>query len=514
MTRAAARAESAHSFRRTGWAIIAAFGLAWLTVLLTSRYPGYVHHDTTEAFMWSQVGWPLGFAKHPPLLPWLLRAVSHLVPLDWVGLCVLSAINISVGALAVWRIARAAVGEERALLALCLYGLSPNVTALALKLNHNAILVSLWPLIVWAFLASLARRTAMSGLLFGVAAAAGALAKYYSLLLLAACFVASLVSAERDRYYRSAAPYVAVAAFAALVAPHIYWIATHELQPLQHALRATASLWQPALHFAVLVPLIASPMVLGLLLYLAWSRRREAPARPPAPIALRSELVALAFTPYLLTVLLTIVFRLQGSTSWALPVFGLVPVLLAGLAPAPDEAARHLLRRAALVLLGLIAVSGPIALAIGFRAGAEGTVEPRTEAAWDGAAIWRAALAGEPRIVGGNDRWANAASLALPSHPLGWTGSSPVHAPWVTPGALDRAGALFLCRDANDSCAGAAASLGRDRSILSCWKTYQRRLAWMTGPAFVAELLLIAPRGRPIDRAAGEAACRALGGNP
>ena len=81
---------------------------------LTSRYPGYVHHDTAEIAMWSTLGWPLGLPKHPPLLPWLFRCYSMLVPLNWVTIGLLTAANIVTGAWAVWRIALLMVGEQRA----------------------------------------------------------------------------------------------------------------------------------------------------------------------------------------------------------------------------------------------------------------------------------------------------------------------------------------------------------------------------------------------------------------
>ena len=48
------------SWRVFAWAFIAAAVFA-----LTCRYPGYVHHDTSEIAMWSRLEWPLGhFSEH------------------------------------------------------------------------------------------------------------------------------------------------------------------------------------------------------------------------------------------------------------------------------------------------------------------------------------------------------------------------------------------------------------------------------------------------------------------
>src|SRR5689334_9928281 len=124
------------------------FGLiltAWFLYSLISRSPEYVHHDTTEIIMWSQVGWPLGFFKHPPFLPWLFRVAFSVLPIDEASVALMGALNITIGAWAVWRIARMALDERTSFVALCLYLLSPYATFLSLKINHNSILVSLWP---------------------------------------------------------------------------------------------------------------------------------------------------------------------------------------------------------------------------------------------------------------------------------------------------------------------------------------------------------------------------------
>ena len=168
--------------------------------------------------MWAHSGWTAGFWKHPPLLPWITEAWTMFVPMSLASLSLLTAVNMTVCAWAVWRIAAMSRHAEDArigILAILLLICVPFASVMAVKLNHNAILISIWPLTALAFLRALDQPTALRGLIFGIAAAAAVLAKYYSGLLLLGCVAASFADPLRAaRFYRGPAPYVAVAVFA------------------------------------------------------------------------------------------------------------------------------------------------------------------------------------------------------------------------------------------------------------------------------------------------------------
>src|SRR5262249_30853480 len=187
-------------------------------ITLVRVYPGDVHQNTAEIYMWSTLGFKLIYAKHPPLLPWIVGTVNQLVPVNFLVLAALSAFNVTIAAYAVWRIACLTVGEARAMLVVAIYLLSPYTLWHAIKFDHNAILLSTWPFVVWAFLLSLEDPKWWRGLLLGLASAAAMYAKYTSALLLIAVVVAALAS-PRARYFRAPAPYVALASLVLLVAP-------------------------------------------------------------------------------------------------------------------------------------------------------------------------------------------------------------------------------------------------------------------------------------------------------
>ena len=148
------------------------FFLACTALALLDVYPGDVHQNTAEIYMWSTLGFELIYSRHPPLLPWIVGALNHLVTVNYVVLAALAAFNVTLAAYAVWRIACLTVGEARAVLVVAIYWLSPYTVWHAVKFDHNAILLSTWPLVVWAFLLSIRDPKWWRGLILGLASAA------------------------------------------------------------------------------------------------------------------------------------------------------------------------------------------------------------------------------------------------------------------------------------------------------------------------------------------------------
>ena len=491
-----------------------AFALAFLAAAvfaLTSRYPGYVHHDTAEIAMWSTLPWPLGLPKHPPLLPWLFRAYSTIVALNWISIGVLAAANIALGAWAVWQIALLVLDERRAALAALLYGLAPAGTFFALKLNHNGILVSLWPLTILAFFACLrAESTARSiatGIAFGALAASGMLAKYYTGVLLASCVLAWLASTERVRFLLRPGGYVAVGTFALLVAPHVLWMLNEgNGKTLEYALHATESEARPISHFLAFTPVYLLPPVAGFLLLRRWLG--SAPHQQPAKA--RPEILVLSIAPFLLTALLITVFKLHGSTTWSLPDFCVVPVLLAAALAVPSDAALARLKRGAAATLAVVALSGPIVLAIAFRLADPNAVEPRFEAALAGARIFTAATGRPVAFVAGDPQSANSAALAIPSHPRVFNAFDAGSTPWATPELIARDGLLVICRP-NTGCDQQVDDVVRKRQSFHGVIFKQRHWLGMAGPIQSFTVTIVPPQGAVVDAARIDDAWRAGG---
>src|SRR6478672_10845549 len=117
------------------------FFLACTALALLNVYPGDVHRDTSEIYMWGTLGFELIYSRHPPLLPWIVGALNHLVPVNYVVLAALAAFNVTLAAYAVWRIACLTVGEARAVLVVAIYWLCAYTVWRAVRLDHDSILL-------------------------------------------------------------------------------------------------------------------------------------------------------------------------------------------------------------------------------------------------------------------------------------------------------------------------------------------------------------------------------------
>ena len=481
-------------------AIFAAVFCGALLIAFGLRLPDFVHHDTAEVVMWGHSGWAAGFWKHPPLLPWISRLWFEVIPLGAAGLSILTALNMTACAWAVWRIAAmAGVVEDRApgLLAILLLASVPYATAMAVKLNHNTALISLWPLTTLAFLRALDRPTALRGLLFGLAAAAAMLTKYYSGLLLFACLVASFARPVRaPAFYRACAPYVAVAVFALAMTPHALWMIDHRASSLTYAFSASANgivdgKHGPtmALSFALQTPLILAPLALAALLF--WHFGQISPVRR-ATHRFERELIILALVPYVLTVVLTALFNLRGAIAWAMPLFVCLPAVLAArIGPPSNRAIRSTIKISMILVVGL-AIGGQVAMRMAMVRGADGISEPRRNIAEAVTSVWRASFGTALPLVAGDQRLASAAIIFSADHPQAWPSFNPVHAPWIEQAAASASGFVALCRSADTACIANAERFAGG-SATRC--KLRRRVEYLgaVGPWFEAIAVMVPP---------------------
>ena len=141
--------------------------------------------DPVENWNWGKE-WQWGYYKHPPFFAWVVGAWFTLWPrADW-AYFLLSATNAALGLAAVWAMVGVIETGRRRLLAVAALVLTPMYGMLALKFNANAVLLSLWPWAVWAFLAALKSPTVLRGAVLGLLLAAAMLSKYVSVVLVLA----------------------------------------------------------------------------------------------------------------------------------------------------------------------------------------------------------------------------------------------------------------------------------------------------------------------------------------
>ena len=220
---------------RTAVQLLIAYVAVWTLYGVLAKGSQDVHFDMGEAVAWSREP-AFGYGKHPPLSAWVVRAWFTIFPLaDWAYYL----LAMTLAGLALWIAwilsARWLDGEKRAA-GLALLTLVPFFNFHALKFNANTVLIPLWAATTLWFLRSFEERDLVSAALAGVAAAAAMLGKYWSIVLLAGLAVAALGDARRSAYFRSAAPWITVAAGSIALAPHLAWLLAHGSSPFDYAL--------------------------------------------------------------------------------------------------------------------------------------------------------------------------------------------------------------------------------------------------------------------------------------
>jgi hypothetical protein len=472
-----------------------AFFLACTALALLRSYPGDVHLNTAEIYMWSTLGFHLIYEIHPPLLPWIVWALNHVVPVNYFVLAALSAFNVTLAAYAVWRIACLTLGDARAVLVLAIYWLSPYALWHAVKLDQNSILLSTWALVVWALLLSLDDPKWWRGLILGLASAAALYAKYTSGLLLVAAAVAVIASPRRTTYFRTAVPYIAVTTLLVLIMP-LAWAAYQDFTSTSTAATSTVThflrqsvrpIGSLPVHMLTanagrLLPVLAG---FALLYYWIGPRQRER-------TQFLRELLIIVVLSYVLIVGTTTAFGLRDSQGWTMPVFAFVPLLLVSLLRTPNANQLAVLYRAAPYVSCLVPVIGALMLATAFRQSSHNIVVPTREFAREAASIWHRAVHRPVGIVAGDGRIDMAASLALPEHPHAWpTLENPW---WITPALIDQQGVLAFCREADTVCNTTFSNFVRERDGWTCSIEGRRSLWGMTGPLFRVRLYLVPPK--------------------
>ena len=478
--------------------------LASTALALLNAYPGNVHRNTSEIYMWSSLGFELIYERHPPLLPWIVGSLNYLIPVNYAVLAALSAFNVTLAAYAVWRIARLAFNEARAALVLAIYWLSSYTLWHAVKLDHNAILLSTWSLAVWAFLLSLRDPKWWRGLILGLASAAAIYAKYTSALLLFAIAVAAITSRHRATYFRTVAPYLALATLILLVAPLAWaayqdWVAYQDQSTLHFGLKQAVPIGSIPVYMLATNLLKLLPVLAGFALLYFWIGPPQRESSAPSESNTQSEstrylreLLILVFLPYFLIVVANVAFGLRGSQAWPMPVFALVPILLVSLLGTPNATQSGVLYRASPYVLCLIPVVGVLMLATQFRRSDHNVVEPTKELALQAASIWGKAIDRPVGVVAGDPAMDMSASLALPDHPRAWANF--VNHWWITPELIDQRGLLAFCREENKPCNATGNRLVREHDGWTCQIQGHRSLLGMTGPPLKIQVYFVPPK--------------------
>ncbi len=342
-------------------ALLAIYVLLWTAYGTIAKSSQGLHPDMTEIVAWSR-DLSFGYLKHPPFAAWLVWLWFTVFPVAGWSYYLLAMLMPATALWIVWRISADYLDADKRVIGLALLTFVPFFNFHALKFNVNTVLLPLWAATTWFFLVSVRTRGALWAALAGIAAAGAMLGKYWSIFLLAGLALAALIDRRRAEYFRSAAPWITIAAGLVVLAPHLAWLMRNNFEPFSYAMTVhgvkpfTTVLVAALGYLAGALGYVAVPVIVALgmarpgtrtLADILWPRETE------------RRLVAAAFWgPLLLPALAAVAGRAEITSLWSMSAFSLLPVLLLS-SPAVTfralDTRRVLLGAAALPLVMLIA---------------------------------------------------------------------------------------------------------------------------------------------------------------
>lgn len=366
--------------KRFKCAVIAGVLLPWL--LATWVFGHVIEIDSLEQVVWANaLEW--GYYKHPPLTTWLAVAYIALFGGSAGSMYALGMLCVGLALWFVWAFAADILPANEALLAVLLITPLTYLTSRGLMYNHNTAQLVTVAGAIWAFWRATHRDGVYYWLLLGVFCGLGFITKYSMVVFFAAFAVYLLVSQKLLLKPTLIGIALATLVMLVIVAPHVYWLVTHPVNPLKYASayivestfssRSLASLGFITVQIARL-----APVAVGVLLLAWWMRAMQRSrlqtaqyrAEPPPTVTITLTQDATRFVsiisvvPMVGVVCAQLFLNVQVVSHWAATFFILLGVLLLRFLPTVNTDFKW---RA--VVIGFVAYHSVMALIYGLGRG-------------------------------------------------------------------------------------------------------------------------------------------------
>lgn len=415
----------------------------WTVFAVSGGNPN-LHGDSFEAYVWGrEFQW--GYYKHPPFWAWIAGLWFSVFPhKDW-AFYFLSELNASLGIVGTWALLGRFVKGPQRLAGTLLLLLTTFYTFNALRFNANTILLSLWPWTMYFYVRSLEDRTALSGIPFGLVAAAAVLSKYYSLLLLFACFVALFVHPKKWKYVKSPAPWVAALVFALAVLPHLVWVVRSDFLPFVYALMQEGApkpkFVNTRIGFVLACLAFHALQLIVILAAFKWKTYRKKSKLHTQLMHYMPFLTVMGVTPFLVTLLIGLGgFRV--TTCYVIPIFSLTPFL----AMIYLRADAKKVSKICAWCYGVMAVGCLVAAPFVQSIPSVGKLQPRSELYGAAFEEWSKVTDRPLRIVAGTQPFSEALTFYAPGDVSEFIDLNETYSPWITKSRIAEQGMLVLCR--------------------------------------------------------------------
>jgi hypothetical protein len=426
--------------------------LAWtlLPILLSPN----LQLDLAEALALGKE-WQIGYWKHPPL-PWWAADLIYRITGTVSSVYVLGPLAVAVCMLGVYFLARDIVGPVQALIPVFALEGIHYYNFSAVKFAHDQMQLPIWAWCGFLLYRALVRGHAFYWIGAGAMVALAFWTKYSAIVFGLSLGLFLLIEPTARRAWRTPGPYLMALSFAVVIAPHLMWLLDNlGNSPLDYAeMRARRAdhwhqfvtfplRWIGGQFFFVLPALILLGLAYGL-------RAKIAPADGTLAFA-RRYVTMLAFGPFLLVTLASILGGRLPVLLWGYPLWSFLPLAVVIWFGPVTEATR---------LKAFAAGFAAIFLAMPTLYWAVPTVEPlfrerRTAIQFPGrmaadilTQTWREKT-GLPLVyVTGDEHAANSIAVYSSDHPHvivhGYLQEPSSRSPWATPADVKRRGVLVV----------------------------------------------------------------------
>ena len=437
--------------------VLAAYWAVWSAYGIVAKSSQDIHFDMGEAVVWAHESLA-GTPKHPPLSGWLTYGWFSVFPqTDWAYYS-FSVLLATVALFAAWKVSGRFLSGEKRAAGLALLMLVPFFNFHALKYNANAVMIPLWALATWAFVVSFESRKSFPAALAGFAAAAAMLGKYWSIFLLLGLGIAALMHPARRAYFRSAAPWITIAAGALAMAPHFWWLANNS-ETFSYALEShPGTVWTALCSGGSYI--VGSLGYLAAAIVVAWLATRPSRAAfadvvwPNQPD--RRMAVIIFAVPVVLPLFAAVATKEDITPLWSIGGATLVPVILLSspLVTLSHVMARRMLGTAIAFCIIALAAS-PVVAFVAHRNSLDNYAGHYRLAAKAAEQGWRSVTDRPLKIFGSYDNVLNGASFYVSPPPRTFEIVTPARTPWTTEADVARDGIAMVCPVRDTGCMNA-----------------------------------------------------------
>lgn len=324
------RAAAARCGRFAALFIVA---LTLLRLLMVWGSPLELDAEEAQYWSWSR-DLAFGYFSKPPLIAWLIHGATALCGDGEACIRLPPALLHAAAAGFVFLAALRLYDARVAGWAAAAYASLPGVSLSGVVMTTDAPLLLCWAAALWAYLRLLERPGPWTALPLGLALGLGLLGKYAMGYFLLCVAVHLAVAPAARRAVLSGAGLLALAIGLAILAPNLWWNASHDFATFSHT--AANARWQGGLlhpgrlaAFAAAQFAVFGPVLLAAYLWRSWCLARGQAANP-------SERLLLAFSAPVLLLLLGQSLLARAHANWAATGYVaaaiLVPAWLAGTA--------------------------------------------------------------------------------------------------------------------------------------------------------------------------------------